>query len=129
MAESRIPPIKVALFSIAVLLTLILAFLSGYFSHTYLSKQDSSFPILVQAYQIFQNHAFFRIPKSNQLEYGMIRGMLQASGDPYAVFLEPIQQELSTDSLEGSFGGIGVEIDRSQEGFFILLPFPNGPLK
>jgi carboxyl-terminal processing protease len=127
MSEPRIPPIKVALFSIAVLFALLLAFLSGYFFHTYFSKHDSNFPILVQAYQIFQNHAFFKTPESNQLEYGMIRGMLQASGDPYAVFLEPVQQELSTNSLEGSFGGIGVEIDRSQEGFFVLIPFPNGP--
>lgn len=57
----------------------------------------------------------------------MIRGMLQASGDPYAVFLEPVQQELSTNSLEGTFGGIGVEIDRSQENYFLLIPFPNSP--
>jgi carboxyl-terminal processing protease len=56
----------------------------------------------------------------------MIRGMVQASEDPYAVFLEPIQHELETNALQGNFGGIGVEMDRTAEGDLILHPFSNG---
>lgn len=127
MAESRKYPKKAVFISLAVLLTLLFSFFSGYFFHAYFSNQENNFPILSQAYQIIKNYALFQLPESSQLEYGMIRGMLQASGDPYAVFLEPVQQELSTNSLEGTFGGIGVEIDRSQENYFLLIPFPNSP--
>jgi carboxyl-terminal processing protease len=57
----------------------------------------------------------------------MIRGMLQASGDEYAIFLEPTIQELEADSLEGNFGGIGVELKRADNGDLLLFPYPDSP--
>jgi carboxyl-terminal processing protease len=103
------------------------AFLSGYFLRMYMENQCYEFAILNQAYRILIDHAYNELPEETSMEYGMIRGLLQASGDPYAVFLEPVQHELEINSLEGGFGGIGVELTRLQGGNVIIYPIVNGP--
>ena len=69
------------------------AFLSGYFLRSFIDSRSEEFLVLNQAYSILLNHAYLDLPESKSLEYGMIRGMLQASGDPYAIFQEPAQHE------------------------------------
>jgi carboxyl-terminal processing protease len=105
-------------------------FLGGFVTHDYLSKTGrlgGDFPILQQAYSILQNHAYIDLPESTPMQYGMIRGMLQAYGDPFTTFLEPVQSELESHSLQGSFGGIGVRMGNDTQGFIVLFPFPEGP--
>jgi carboxyl-terminal processing protease len=103
------------------------AFLSGYFLKSYIDGQIIAFPVLNQAYNILLDHAYIDLPGSKTMEYGMIRGMLGASGDPFAVFLEPVQHELETNSLEGSFGGIGVELNKNQLGEILIYPIIDSP--
>lgn len=103
------------------------AFLSGYFLRAYFQNPSYEFPILNQAYNILVNHSYFSLPGSSVLEHGMIRGLLASSEDPYASFQEPVQKELESDSLQGSFGGIGVELTRDAEGNMIIFPIRNGP--
>ena len=103
------------------------AFLSGYFIKSYFDRQIVEFPVLDQAYNILTDHAYVDLPGSKAIEYGMIRGMLDASGDPFAVFLEPVQHELETNSLQGSFGGIGVELNQNQIGEILIYPIIDGP--
>ena len=103
------------------------AFLSGYFLKSYFDSRVNEFPVLNQAYNILTDHAYIEIPDSTSIEYGMIRGMLDASGDRYAVFLEPVQHELETNSLQGSFGGIGVELNQNQNGDILIYPISGGP--
>lgn len=103
------------------------AFISGYFLRAYFEDKQYNLSILNQAFDILLNHAYVELPESRALEYGMIRGMLQASGDPYAIFLEPVQHELETNNLQGSFGGIGVELTISSEGEVVIFPIQNSP--
>jgi carboxyl-terminal processing protease len=53
--------------------------------------------------------------------------MIEAYGDPFTSFSEPAQHELQSDSLQGSFGGIGVSFELDTEGRVRLYPFPDGP--
>ncbi|MFC1922419.1 S41 family peptidase [Chloroflexota bacterium] len=103
------------------------AFLSGYFLKSFFDNRINEFPVLNQAYNILTDHAYIELPDSTSIEYGMIRGMLDASGDRYAVFLEPVQHELETNSLQGSFGGIGVELNQNQNGDILIYPISGGP--
>ncbi len=103
------------------------AFLSGYFLKTYFDNRSIEFPVLNQAYNILLNHAYIDLPELKSLEYGMIRGMLDASGDPYAAFQEPTQHELESNSLQGSFGGIGVELTRTSDGEILVFPISGSP--
>lgn len=103
------------------------AFLSGYFLRSFIDSPSDEFLVLNQAYSILINHAYLDLPESKSLEYGMIRGLLQASGDPYATFQEPAQHELESNNLQGSFGGIGVELTRNQDGDILVYPIGASP--
>ncbi len=119
---------KQTIFSFTLfLLSIVLAYTAGYFTHDRLNGTTADLNILAQARSVLKNHAFYDLPPTSELEYGMIRGMLQVYNDPYTRFVEPDQHELENDSLVGSFGGIGATIDHDSEGYPILHPFPNSP--
>jgi carboxyl-terminal processing protease len=103
------------------------AFLSGYFLNALLNDSNYGFSILDQAYGIMVNHAYLDLPEKNELEYGMIRGMLDASGDPHASFHEPVEHELTSNNLQGRFGGIGLEVTRNQAGEVLIYPINDSP--
>jgi carboxyl-terminal processing protease len=113
--------------SFIISLGLASAFLAGFYFRVWLSPRVDQFPIFLQAYAIMQDNALNPLPDPPVIEYGLIRGMLQAYGDPYSVFVEPVQHELETNSLQGSFGGIGARFGRVENGTFIIYPYPDGP--
>jgi carboxyl-terminal processing protease len=90
-------------------------------------SKPSDLPILEQAYDILKNHAYAELPEDPVIEYGMVRGMVDAFADPYTRFVEPVQHELDTNQLEGSYGGIGSGLGNDPDGYVILHPFPDGP--
>jgi carboxyl-terminal processing protease len=114
-------------FSIIAMICTTLAFVAGFYVHAVQNPGLEDFPILNQAYEILLDHGLSELPANPGLEYGMIRGMLQAYDDPYTIFVEPVQHELETNSLEGKFGGIGVQLNRDKDGNVILFPFPDSP--
>jgi len=103
------------------------AFAGGFLASEYLNQENNQHQILNQAVSILKNHALDDLPDEPALEYGMIRGMLNAFGDPHTTFIEPVQHELETNRLTGNFGGIGVQLGYSDEGFVILFPYPDSP--
>lgn len=107
-------------------LSLALSFSGGYFFHKFWVS-DNPYPLLSEAYSLLVDNAYDEIPAGSSLEYGMIRGMVGAYNDPYTIFVEPPQHELQSDTLQGSFGGIGVELSRDNDGLIILHPIQNGP--
>jgi carboxyl-terminal processing protease len=111
----------------AVIFCLTLGFLAGYLIHDRLSTSSSSFSTLQQAYEILTTKGLKEPPPPPALEYGMIRGMVQAYNDPYTSFVEPAEHELETNSLQGHFGGIGVRLSKDPVGNFLVFPFQNSP--
>jgi carboxyl-terminal processing protease len=109
--------------SVVVIIT---TFLAGYYTHAE-QTQPEKLPILNQAHDILLEHGLNVPTEGPTLEYGMIRGMLEAYGDPYSSFAEPAQAELTSNLLQGSFGGIGVTLGKDADGFPVLLPIPDGP--
>ena len=78
------------------------SFIAGYFLRPYIPS-EGSFSILDESHQILLEHGLNPPPEAPELEYGMIRGMLDAYDDPYTTFHEPADHELQTDSLHGGF--------------------------
>ena len=109
------------------------AFLGGYFVSQWTSGDPlqigmgSGFPLFNEAYDLLKDNAYFDLPESKKLEYGMIRGLLTAVNEPYTVFVEPPQHELQSDQLSGKFGGIGVRVERDAENFVYIYPLPSSP--
>lgn len=114
------------LFTSLLILLAASAFAAGYLFR--MEKEASaSFPLLVEAYDLLQEHGLKDLPPEPVLEYGMIRGMLQAYNDPYTLFVEPPQHELEGNALEGRFGGVGIELNQDAQGFWVIFPYPDGP--
>ncbi len=114
--------------TVSLLVTaLILAFLSGFYGRALLDSQSGDLAILKEARGLLQQNALNPLPAPTRLEYGMIRGMLEAYNDPYTLLLDPPQAELQSDQLQGHFGGIGVRIEQDAQGNYLLFPYPDSP--
>ena len=101
-----------------------LIFTAGLLTEKIIYQRQSNFPIFTQAYELLKVNALEPLPAPKILEYGMIRGLLEAFNDPFTIFVEPPQNELQTNQLQGKFGGIGVRLDRDAQKFYILFPIP-----
>lgn len=113
--------------TLLVVLVIGVSFLAGYRFREAQIGPGSDLPLLRRAYQILLQHGLNEVPPAPALEYGMIRGMLQAYGDPFTTFSEPAQHELQSDNLEGKFGGIGARVGTDAEGYYVLYPYVNSP--
>jgi carboxyl-terminal processing protease len=117
------------LFGFLQISIIVIAFMGGFLYHE-LRYADpifakSDYPVLNEAIKLLRENAYLPLPEGNKLEYGMIRGMLQAYNEPHTVFVEPPQHELQTNQLQGRFGGIGVRIERDAENLVYLYPLPD----
>ena len=112
-------------FALGVCITV--GFAGGYIAHKYQTDLQAQFPILDQAYEILGRRGLKPLPDAPAMEYGMIRGMVQAYGDPFTLFVEPAQHELESDALQGSFGGVGVRLAKDQMGNVMIYPFSGSP--
>lgn len=57
----------------------------------------------------------------NKLFYGAISGMVSAIGDPYTFFLPPEQQKSSTEELNGSFEGVGIQLGFNKDKRLVVI--------
>ncbi len=115
------------------------AFLGGYYTRAWSAAYPQlrwslpglpavvEYPLLAEARALIEQHFNGTLPAARQLEYGAVRGFVSALGDPYTVFVEPQTAELESNSLQGEYGGIGVEISRSDTGEYSLAPFLESP--
>lgn len=61
------------------------------------------------------------------LFYGAISGMVSAMDDPYTIFLDPQLTEDFNQELDGTFYGIGAEIDKRDDFLVVIAPLPDTP--
>ena len=109
---------------------LTMAFAAGYLTRDAalpLSLQSVDTPTLDQAHSILTREYLGELPSGSALEYGMIRGMVAAIGDPFTVFVEPAAHELETEQLAGEFGGVGVTLTHNEQMQVVLDVVPGGP--
>jgi carboxyl-terminal processing protease len=116
------------LFALLAVLLVIASFTAGYLFHQQQVGRNT-FTLLDEAQKILLNHGLKALPDAPRLEYGMIRGMLQAYDDPYTIFLEPPQNELESNRLEGKYGGIGAQLEQDEQGNWTLYPYPDSPAR
>jgi carboxyl-terminal processing protease len=116
------------LLTLLLVLLVIASFFAGYLFQQQRSNERSH-PLLDEAQTILINHGLKAPPATPGLEYGMIRGMLLAYNDPYTIFLEPPQNELESNRLEGKYGGIGAQLEQDPQGNWTLYPYAESPAR
>lgn len=62
-----------------------------------------------------------------RLIHGALRGMLRTL-DPYSEFMEPPKYTHMRDDMEGAYGGVGIVISLTQDGFLkVVAPMEDSP--
>lgn len=79
-----------------------------------------------EAWRLLDANFYGAKPSDEDRARGAVRGMVDAFGDPYTVYVEPQPRELERDRLRGSFGGIGATIEFTGTRF-LLRPIESQP--
>src|SRR3989338_2361547 len=59
--------------------------------------------------------------------YGALKGLVESTGDPYTVYMEPKLAKEFSDDLAGTFEGIGAEIGKKNDIITIVAPLADMP--
>ncbi|MCC7359035.1 MAG: S41 family peptidase [Anaerolineales bacterium] len=125
-----------AAFAVLDLIFLTAAFLTGYLVRAVSAELPLALPftagggryaLLDEVRALLADHYIGPLPDDNTLAYGAVRGYTAAVGDPYTVFVEPQAHELETQSLQGEYGGIGVNLTVNAAGEIVLDPYRDSP--
>ena len=115
---------------------LALVFAAGYFareiiplpSFAAVQMSDSSGYPLLDEVQGFIDRNFLREqPDYTQRQYAAIRGMLASLNDRFTFFIDPPVAASESDALAGTYGGIGVQLKRNDQGEIELYPYVDSP--
>jgi carboxyl-terminal processing protease len=85
------------------------------------------YPLLDEVQGLLDRYYLRAQPDYAQRQYAAIRGMLQSLDDRYTFFIDPPVAASESDALAGTYGGIGVQIQRNEAGEIVLYPFADSP--
>lgn len=88
---------------------------------------DDGYPLLNEVENLLENHYLWELPSQTVRQYSAIRGLLSGLEDHNTFFIEPPVARSESDVLAGTYGGIGVTLQRNADGDFVLYPFPDSP--
>jgi len=86
------------------------------------SRTQPEFEVVEEAWQVIINdYVDSDEIDLERLSQGAIEGMIKALDDPYSAYFDAEQYELSQYSLQGSFGGVGIEVTVDEEGGLVVV--------
>lgn len=114
-----------------------IVFMAGFFTRDLLNPTPAAFaspfastenyPLLAEMQALLDNHYLRQQPDATARQYAAIRGVLGALGDRFTFFIDPPVAASEADVLSGTYGGIGVQIQRTERGEIALYPFEDSP--
>lgn len=67
------------------------------------------------------------LPTTREKILGAIQGLAASYGDPYTVYMPPQEAKAFTESISGSFAGVGMEIDVKNGVLTVVAPLKGTP--
>ena len=74
-----------------------------------------------------QTHASNTIPTDQKKIYGAIAGLTASYGDPYTVFFPPAEAKVFNETVQGNFGGVGMELAQKDTSIVVVAPIKDSP--
>ncbi len=90
-------------------------------------ESTNGFALLDEVQSLVDSHYLREQPDARQREYAAIRGLLGSLNDRYTFFIDPPVAQSESDALAGTYGGIGVQIRRAEDGKLVMYPFADSP--
>lgn len=92
------------------------------------SELPPDFKIVDEAWKMLsQNYVDKEKLDPTKLSEGAVKGMVEALGDPYTVYVDPKSKELESSALEGKFEGIGAVVSIKDKQLTIVSPLSGSP--
>ncbi len=88
---------------------------------------EAQYALLAEVQTLINQHYLREQPDIQQREYGAIRGMVATLNDKYTFFIDPPVAASESDVLAGTYGGVGLQIERSEAGKLVIYPFKDSP--
>jgi len=88
---------------------------------------ENNYALLNEVQSLVDQHYLRQQPDAQQREYGAIRGMIATLNDKYTFFVDPPVAASESDVLAGTYGGVGLQLDRSEDGKLVVYPFKDSP--
>ncbi len=67
------------------------------------------------------------LPTPKELEYGIIKGYVESYKDPYTVFFPPSEAKSFAENVQGSFGGVGMNVGMKEGSIVVISPLKGSP--
>jgi carboxyl-terminal processing protease len=92
------------------------------------NKKRINFNNFWEVWDILEEDYYFKddVDEEKMVE-GSIRGMTDSLGDPYTMYLPKKANEISTQDLQGSFYGIGIELGYLERTLAVIAPLNGTP--
>jgi len=115
---------RVVRVSIAVLIMIVLVGIAG---GLYYWAEKYNLEKLITTYYLIKNEYLEQV-STETLINGAIKGMVESLNDSYSVYLDKDAFRNLNVQIEGTFGGIGVEIDKDEnKRLVVITPIPGTP--
>lgn len=90
--------------------------------------KEINFNVFWEVWNILEKE-YLEVEKLNSKEMvdGAIQGMVASIGDPYTVYLPPNDHKRAGEDLQGSFFGVGIELDYINDTLAIIAPLEGTP--
>ncbi len=93
----------------------------------YYQELEEDFSKLIYMRDFLMENYYEELDESELME-GAVRGMFEATGDPYTTYMSTDEYEDFMTETEGSFGGIGIIVTPGEDGFVtVVSPIENTP--
>jgi carboxyl-terminal processing protease len=109
-------------------------FAAGFFARDFVGDNpvfaeaaEDHYPLLAEVEMLLSRHYLREIPDETTRQYAAIKGLLTSLGDRNTFFIDPPVAQSESDALAGTYGGIGVQLQRSVDGDYLLFPFEDSP--
>lgn len=108
------------------------AFAAGFVLRGFVSLETAQaaeihYALLDEVQTLINQHYLREQPNAQQREYGAIRGMIGTLNDKYTFFVDPPVAASESDVLAGTYGGVGLQLERSEDGKLVVYPFKDSP--
>ncbi len=68
-----------------------------------------------------------KIPTDQEKVWGAISGLASSMGDPYTVFFPPVESKAFAETINGEFGGVGMEVGLRDRTVTVIAPLKDTP--
>jgi carboxyl-terminal processing protease len=84
--------------------------------------------LFMEVWTLLSKQFYGDLPQGKEITYDAIRGLVERLGDPHTAFVDPKAAELFNSDLQGSFEGIGAQVELAEGGGVRLkYLFPDQP--